>query len=116
MLEEVLSAINEDLQYGFIRILVNRKKQRTEDASSQDDVTELARDFYGKYLLRNMLYESNEIESAAAMGKTVYELTGPTSSYKTYRRALETLDPVCDEIESLIRTTWLSQRRQAATA
>ena len=115
MLEEVLSAINEDLEYGFIRILVNRKKQRTEDTSAQDDVTDLARDFYGKYLLRNMLYESSEIESAAAMGKTIYELTGPTSSHKTYRRALETLDPVCDEIEALIRATWLSQRRHVAT-
>jgi chromosome partitioning protein len=116
MLEEVLGAINEQLEYSFVRILINRKRQRTSDASTQDDVTDLARDFYGKYLLHNVLYDSTEIESAAAVGKTVYELTGSTSSYRTYKRAIETLDSVCGEIEALIRMTWPSQRRRATVA
>lgn len=116
MLEEVLSSIPESLDYDFIRILVSRKQQRTQDSSSEDDVTALAEDFYGNYLMRNILYDSNEIRSAAAIGKTVYELTGATSSHKTYKRAMESLDNVCAEIEGLIMATWPSKQRPAARA
>jgi chromosome partitioning protein len=116
MLEEVLSSIPETLDYDFIRILISRKQQRTKDASSEDDVSAMAADFYGKYLMKNILYDSNEIRSAAAIGKTVYELTGPTSSHKTYKRALESLDNVCAEIEILIKATWPSKQRKAANA
>jgi hypothetical protein len=43
-------------------------------------------------------------------------LTGATSSQKTYKRAVETLDSVCGEIEELIRATWPSKQRPAARA
>ncbi len=121
MLQEVMSAIGEhnqesvDLQYNFIKILISRKKARTNDTgSAQDAVLSLAREFYEGYLFDEIMYDSGEIEAATAAGKTVYELDGPTSNYRTYRRALASLDAVGAEIEREIRMAWPSHHRMAA--
>ncbi len=113
MIQEVVDSINETLEYNFIKILVSRKKQRTSDSSTQDDISTLAHDFYGNFMLKNMLYESAEIERAALQGYTLYELQGPTAGRRTYKRAIQNMDEVCSEIETLIRQNWPSVIRHA---
>ncbi|MGC1952629.1 MAG: AAA family ATPase [Gammaproteobacteria bacterium] len=119
MLHEVMSTIGErdaigrNLEYGFIRILISRKKQRTQESgTAQDAIVELAREFYGRYVMSSTLYDSAEIEAASAERRTVYELDGPTSSHRTYRRALETLDSVGREVQEFVQNMWPSYRRQ----
>lgn len=123
MLDEVMTSIGEhdeqssNLHYEWIKILVSRKKQRRSEsdaATAQDAVVELARDFYGNYMLDPILYDSAEIESAAAEGKTVYELEGAASSHRTRKRALAALDAVGDAVFRLVRETWPSYRRASA--
>lgn len=123
MVEEVLESMSNiapeaaGLQYDFIKILIAKKQSRVKETdddkglTTQDLITNLAYDFYGKYMMNSILYESAEIESAIATGKTVYELDGPIGSHKTYRRAIETLDSVGSEVMELIRSTWSSHRR-----
>ena len=114
MIKEVVETINEPLDYDFIKILISRKKQRTSDSSTQDDISMMARDFYGNFILQNMLYESAEVERAALQGFTLYELEGPTAGRRTYKRAIDNMDEVCGEIEVLIRQSWPSVLRQAS--
>lgn len=122
MLREVLETLeNADkgpaLEYDFIKILVSRKgaaRTSTDTGTSQDDITMLARDFYGSYMMNSVLYASAEIENALAAFRTVYELERPISSSKTHKRAVEILDAVGNEVLTMIRETWPSHQRTMA--
>lgn len=123
MVQEVLEHISglsteaAALKYDFIKILISKKQTRAKNEddekglSTQDLITSLAKDFFGNYMMQAIGYESAEIESAVALGRTVYELDGPLGSHKTYRRAVETLDTVGEEIFELVKSTWPSHRR-----
>ncbi len=124
MVKEVMESIARysdqaaALSYNFIKILVNRKKAQITDTSRasgpQDAILDLARQFYGDYMMDSVVYDSAEIEAAAALGKTVLDLDGPLSSPKTYRRALGSIKEFGDEVIGLIEATWPSRQAKQA--
>lgn len=126
MVEEVMSTL-EDTYAGevapslqWIKVCISRKqyrlgqKQKERDQTkAEDDISELARDHFGNYMMKSVLYESEEIKTATGMRNTLYELVEPIGTRRTHKRALETMDSVCRETELLIRLSWPSHVRQA---
>ncbi|EQD68049.1 Cobyrinic acid ac-diamide synthase [mine drainage metagenome] len=112
MLEEVLTTIQEadresgqdDKCYRFIKVMVTRKRQRRqrEDERSEDLIVSLAKKFYGQYMMNSVLYESEEITAAAAVGRTVLEVAVPVSSRSTHARALHNIEEIGSEIMALL--------------
>lgn len=109
MMEEVLSsveeAINEPLNYKFMKILISKFDP---GKSAQDFMVNLMGEHYSRYILNGVIKDSAEIDNAGADWHTVYELERATTSAKTYKRCLLSLNVVFKEIELLIRSTWPS--------
>ena len=109
MMEEVLEsverALGEPVNYKFLKILISKYDA---NKSAQDYIARLMRQHYSRFVMSATLKESAEIDSAGADWRTVYELEGHTTSTKTYKRCLASLNAVCREVEQLVRATWPS--------
>ena len=109
MMEEVLSsvedAIGEPLNYKFMKILISKFDP---GKSAQEFMVNLMGEHYSRYILKGVIKDSAEIDNAGADWRTVYELEKATTSSKTYKRCLVSLNAVFKEIELLIRSTWPS--------
>lgn len=109
MMEEVLGsveqAVGEPLNYKFLKILISKFDP---GKSAQDFMVKLMGDHYARYILNAAIKDSAEIDNAGADWHTVYELEKPTTSAKTYKRCMVSLNAVFREIELLIRATWPS--------
>lgn len=87
----------------FFRILISKHpKNRTAEKISNIVLRE-----FGSYVLPKFIVHSAEIELAASKFCSVYEL--PPSSKKTYKRAIESLDSVFNEILEAVKTIWQAQ-------
>jgi len=67
---------------------------------------------YGNNVLQNPFVQSAEIDNASSAWKTVYDLDGPTASRQTYKRCVESLDSVFEEVRELIDAVWQSRRSE----
>ena len=109
MMEEVLTsveeAIGEPLNYKFMKILISKFDP---GKSAQEFMVNLMGEHYSRYILNTVIKDSAEIDNAGADWHTVYELEKPTTSAKTYKRCLVSLNAVFREIALLIRLTWPS--------
>lgn len=109
MMEEVLSsverAVGEPLNYKFMKILISKFDP---GKSAQDYMVKLMGQHYARYILNAAIKDSAEIDNAGADWHTVYELDRPTTSAKTYKRCLLSLNAVFREVDLLIRATWPS--------
>ncbi len=70
-------------------------------------VETLMRERFGRYMLINHVVNSVEIEKASGRFGSVYEL--PKNSSPAYRRAVQSLDAVFNEIIDACKTIWKSQ-------
>jgi chromosome partitioning protein len=124
MLHETLEIIvekhNVAFNYDFVKIVASKKKQRTSDekyARAEDDILGLARDIFGKeYMLDGIIYESTAIDNAASEFKTLFEIQGQTTSYKSFRTAMASIDGVCDEVMQEMLTYWPSLKAKIKAA
>lgn len=105
VLESVEKAVGEPLNYKFMKILVSKYDP---GKSAQDFMVKLMSEHYSRFILNGVIKDSAEIDNAGADWHTVYELERATTSSKTYKRCLSSLNSVFREIELLIRTTWPS--------
>ncbi len=128
MLEEVLTTIRqaetgdrapesvdaEAKSYQFIKVMVTRKRQRRqrEDERSEDLIVAMAKKFYEDYMMESILYESEEITAAAAVGRTVLEVDQPVSSRSTHARAVHNIDEIGTEVMRLILDGWPGHQRR----
>ena len=107
MMEEVLSsvedAIGEPLNYKFMKLLISKFDP---GKSAQEFMVNLMSDHYSRYILNGVIKDSAEIDNAGADWHTVYELEKATTSSKTYKRCLVSLNSVFKELELLIRSSW----------
>jgi chromosome partitioning protein len=124
MLHETLEIIvekhNVEFSYDFVKIVASKKKQRTSDekyARAEDDILGLARDIFGKeYMLDGIIYESTAIDNAASEFKTLFEIQGQTTSYKSFRTAMAAIDGVCDEVMQEMLSYWPSLKAKIKAA
>ena len=109
MMEEVLSsveqAIGAPMNYKFMKILISKYDP---GKSAQEFMVNLMGEHYSRFILNALIKDSAEIDNAGADWHTVYELERPTTSAKTYKRCLVSLNAVFREIDVLIRSTWPS--------
>ena len=109
MMEEVLTsvedAVGEPLNYKFMKLLISRFDP---GKSAQEFMVNLMGEHYSRYILKSVIKDSAEIDNASSDWQTVYELEKPTTSAKTHKRCLVSLNAVFKELELLIRSTWPS--------
>ncbi len=119
MMNEVTNSIgnqdDESSRHGFdcIKILSNRKKQRTTSekmSSAQDGIISMAKGFYAELMLDTILYESAEIETAAIGGMSIFEMDRPATTPHTHARAINNMEDIGAEILNNIIFHWQSNR------
>tara|TARA_B100001996_G_scaffold382342_1_gene373920 strand:- start:822 stop:1985 length:1164 start_codon:yes stop_codon:yes gene_type:complete len=103
-LSELLKHINKD--FDFFRILISKHPESKE--SKQLEI--LMREKFGTYILQKCLVNSVEVEKAASIFSSVYEL--PNKSTKSYKRAIESLDNVYLEIFDAFKQIWSAQHEE----
>lgn len=114
MLRETIGTIQEHmggtLDYRFIKIVTSKKKQRIKNdasARAEDDIYEIARKiFTDQYMLEEIIYESNAIDNAANLFKTLYEVEGQTTSYQSHKLAVQAFDSVFESILAEMVSGW----------
>lgn len=114
MLQETLEVIekkyNNKMQYDFIKLVTSKKKQRNTDKSYirvEDRILKVASSIFGnEYMFDSIIYESTAIENAASKFKTLFEVEGQTTSYKSYRMALASMEAMCEEVLNELLNGW----------
>ena len=96
------------IYYHFEALLINHMD---EAKSAHVDITAHMRTLFGaEDFLSSTMKDSAEIDNAGKDMMTVYDLTEPKTSHKTYQRCVSYLNSVNREIETRIRRTWPSHR------
>jgi chromosome partitioning protein len=106
MTSDLLSVVREaggDLSFDFFRYVITRHE--TNDGP-QAQIIGFLRSLFGDRVLTNVALKSTAISDAGLSKQTIYEVDREGFSRSTYQRAIESLDAVNGEIESLIRTAW----------
>jgi chromosome partitioning protein len=123
MLRETIGSIQElmggTLDYRFIKIITSKKKQRLSDeqyAKAEDDIYDIAREiFTDRYMLEDIVYESNAIDNAANQFKTLYEVEGQTANYQSHKQAVKAFDNVFNAIFEDLISAWPSIKNMMKT-
>lgn len=87
----------------FFRILVTKNPKN----KSSENILRMMLKEFGFYLMQKNIVYSAEIERAASNFCSIYEM--PTSSKKTYKRGLEAMDSVFNEILDAYQEIWQAQ-------
>ena len=98
-----LTDVGAVLEYDWVRYLITRYEPGD---GPQADMVVFLRSLLGGYVLRNPMLKSSAISDAAISKQTVYEVERKLFTPSTYDRAIEALDAVNNEIETLIRRVW----------
>ena len=61
---------------------------------------------FGEFILKNQMVKSTAVSDAGITKQTLYEVEKSSMTRSTYERAMESLDAVNGEIESLIHESW----------
>ncbi|ATN37883.1 plasmid partitioning protein RepA (plasmid) [Rhizobium sp. ACO-34A] len=106
MTRDLLGVVKEaggNLQYDFIRYLLTRFEPQD---APQTKVAALLRNMFDDHVLTNPMVKSAAVSDAGLTKQTLYEIGRENLTRSTYDRAMEALDAVNSEIESLIETAW----------
>ncbi|MCW2319286.1 chromosome partitioning protein [Rhodoblastus acidophilus] len=106
MTSDLLSVVREsggNLQYDWLRYLVTRYEPND---GPQAQIVAFLRSLFQDRVLTSMMVKSTALSDAGLSKQTVYEARRETMDRRTYDRAVEALDAVNGEIETLIRTAW----------
>ncbi len=106
MTRDLLGVVREAggrLEYDFIRYLLTRFEPQD---APQTKVAALLRNLFDDHVMTNPMVKSAAVSDAGLTKQTLYEIGRENLTRATYDRAMESLDAVNGEIESLIRTAW----------
>lgn len=106
MTRDLLSVVNEaggNLEYDFIRYLLTRYEPQD---APQTKVAALLRNLFDDSVLVNPMLKSAAVSDAGLSKQTLYEIGRENLTRSTYDRAMEALDAVNSEIESLVKQAW----------
>jgi chromosome partitioning protein len=92
-----------NLQYDFMRYLITRFEPND---GPQAQIVGFLRSLFGDLVLTQTMLKSTAVSEAGLRKQTVYEVSRDQLNRQTYERAIESLDSVNGEIESLIRIVW----------
>lgn len=106
MTHDLLAVVREaggELKYDFIRYLLTRYEPQD---APQTKVAALLRNLFDDHVMTNPMVKSAAVSDAGLTKQTLYEIGRENLTRSTYDRAMEALDAVNGEIESLIRQAW----------
>lgn len=115
MLTGTLKALFNSLKikhFDFFRILLSKHSGTSESVN----VENMLRKQFGGYVLSNHMCETIEIARATNDLSTVYEITKPRGSRDAFRRAIDHLDSVNNEIINHFKTIWATQEKNSKEA
>ncbi|MBV9491161.1 MAG: plasmid partitioning protein RepA [Verrucomicrobia bacterium] len=106
MTSDLLAVVGEaggDLKFDFLRYLVTRYEPND---GPQTQMAAFLRSLFGERVLTHAMLKSTAVSDAGLTKQTLYEVGRENFSRGTYDRALEALDAVNGEIETLIKNAW----------
>jgi chromosome partitioning protein len=106
MTSELLSTVAEaggNMRYDWMRYLVTRYEPGD---GPQTQMVGFMRSMFGDHVLNYPMLKSTAVADAGITQQTLYEVTREAFTRSTYDRALEAMNNVNGEIESLIGKAW----------
>jgi chromosome partitioning protein len=106
MAADLLSVVREhggNLQYDWIRYLVTRYEPND---GPQAQIVAFMRSLFSERVLTAMMVKSTAVSDAGLSKQTIYEAARDPMRRQSYDRAIEAMDDVNREIESLVRGAW----------
>jgi chromosome partitioning protein len=100
---DVVAEAGGATQYDWMRYLVTRYEPSD---GPQTTMVGLMRSIFGSRVLTHPMVKSTAIADAGLTKQTLYEVERQQFTRGTYDRAIEALDLVNGEIESLIKQVW----------
>ncbi|WP_370164793.1 plasmid partitioning protein RepA [Bradyrhizobium diazoefficiens] len=99
----VVAKAGGNMNYDWMRYLVTRYEPGD---GPQAQMVGFMRSLFGDRMLTNMMLKSTAISDAGITKQTLYEVSRDQFTRATYDRAMESLDSVNGEIQSLIQAAW----------
>ena len=99
----VVATAGGNMDYDWMRYLVTRYEPSD---GPQTQMVGFMRSLFGERMLTNAMLKSTAIFDAGITKQTLYEVSRDQFTRATYDRAIEALESVNGEIESLIRAAW----------
>ena len=106
MTSELLSVVTRagtTMRCKWLRYLITRYEPGD---GPQNQMVSFMRSLFEEHVLNYPMLKSTAISDAGITKQTLYEVPRDQFTRSTYDRAIEALDNVNGEIETLIRTTW----------
>ncbi|MCE6967353.1 plasmid partitioning protein RepA [Cereibacter sphaeroides] len=99
----VVADAGGDMSYDWMRYLVTRYEPGD---GPQNQMVSFMRSLFGDHVLNHSVLKSTAIADAGLTKQTLYEVEKGDFTRSTYERAMESLNAVNGEIESLIQSAW----------
>jgi chromosome partitioning protein len=99
----VVAKAGGNMNYDWMRYLVTRYEPGD---GPQAQMVGFMRALFGDRMVTNMMLKSTAISDAGITKQTLYEVSRDQFTRATYDRAMESLDSVNGEIQSLIQAAW----------
>lgn len=100
---DVVEKAGGNAGYDWFRYVLTRYEPND---ASQSQIAGLLRSLFGERVLTHAMVKSAAISDAGITKQTLYEVGRENFNRQTYDRAMEALDAVNGEIESLVRLVW----------
>ncbi|WP_315928345.1 plasmid partitioning protein RepA [Mesorhizobium sp. SP-1A] len=100
---DVVERAGGNAGYDFFRYVLTRYEPND---SSQSQIAGLLRGLFGDRVLTNAMVKSAAISDAGITKQTLYEVGRENFHRQTYDRAMEAMDALNGEVESLVAQTW----------
>ncbi|GAA6162237.1 plasmid partitioning protein RepA [Ruegeria sp. HU-ET01832] len=100
---DVVANAGATMEFDFLRFLINRYEPSD---GPQQQVVAFLRQLFGNEVMVAPMLKSTAISDAGLTQQTVYEVERSQFHRNTYDRAVDSLNLVNDEIESLLQQAW----------
>jgi len=100
---EVVRGAGGQIRYDALRYLITRYEPQD---GPQTRITALLRNLFGDAVLTSPMVKSSAVSDAGLTKQTLYEVGRESMNRQTYDRAIEALDAVNSEIETMVRKSW----------
>ncbi len=100
---DVVSDAGARMEFDFLRFLINRYEPSD---GPQQQVVAFLRQLFGDEVMTNAMLKSTAISDAGLTQQTIYEVERSAFHRNTYDRAVDSLNAVNDEIETLMQQAW----------
>ena len=106
MMSDIMNVIEDaggDMNMNFMRFLITRHNPND---APQQQVVGLLRMLFGEAVMTNTVFETTAIANAGLDKRSLYEIESGSMGRDTYRRAIESMDSVNQEILALLTQSW----------